>query len=38
VDARTVHGGTGVAQAFADLFDTDGAVGRSAQSLFVEPR
>jgi hypothetical protein len=38
MDARTVHGTTGVAQAFAVLFDQDGAVGRSAQSLFVEPR
>jgi hypothetical protein len=38
VDARTVHGGTGVAQAFGVLFDADGAIGRSAQALFVEPR
>ena len=38
MDARTVHGGTGAAQAFAVLFDADGAIGRSAQSLFVEPR
>jgi acyl-coenzyme A thioesterase PaaI-like protein len=38
MDARTVHGGTGAAQAFAVLFDTDGVIGRSAQSLFVEPR
>ena len=38
MDARTVHGGTGAAQAFATLFDADGAIGRSAQALFVEPR
>jgi hypothetical protein len=38
VDACTVHGDTGAAQAFGVLFDADGAVGRSAQSLFVEPR
>jgi hypothetical protein len=38
MDAATVLGGTGAAQCFAVLFDTDGAVGRSAQSLFVEPR
>ncbi len=38
VDARTVHGDTGAAQAFGVLFDADGAIGRSAQSLFVEPR
>jgi hypothetical protein len=38
VDARTVHGGTGTAQAFAILFDAEGAIGRSAQALFVEPR
>jgi hypothetical protein len=38
MDARTVHGGTGAAQAFAVLFDAEGAIGRSAQSLFVEPR
>jgi hypothetical protein len=37
-DARTVHGGAGAAQAFSVLFDADGAIGRSAQSLFVEPR
>lgn len=38
VDARTVHGGTGAAQTFAVLFDAEGEIGRSAQSLFVEPR
>ncbi len=37
-DARTVHGGAGAGQAFSVLFDVDGAIGRSAQSLFVEPR
>ncbi|MCW2700866.1 MAG: uncharacterized protein JWQ45_2401 [Blastococcus sp.] len=38
MDAATVLGGTGAAQCFAVLFDTSGAIGRSAQSLFVEPR
>jgi hypothetical protein len=38
MDARTVLGGTGAAQCFAVLFDAAGSVGRSAQSLFVEPR
>jgi hypothetical protein len=38
MDATTVLGGTGAAQCFAVLFDAEGAVGRSAQSLFVEPR
>ncbi|MCZ2859007.1 thioesterase family protein [Blastococcus sp. VKM Ac-2987] len=38
VDAVTVHGGTGVAQCHGVLFDVDGAIGRSTQSLFVEPR
>ncbi|MFP5370181.1 MAG: thioesterase family protein, partial [Actinomycetes bacterium] len=38
MDARTVHGDSGAAQAFAVLFDAEGAIGRSAQSLFVEPR
>ena len=38
MDATTVLGGTGAAQCFAVLFDAYGAVGRSAQSLFVEPR
>jgi hypothetical protein len=38
MDAATVLGGTGAAQCFATLFDADGAIGRSTQSLFVEPR
>ena len=38
MDATTVLGDTGAAQAFAVLFDADGPIGRSAQSLFVEPR
>jgi hypothetical protein len=38
MDAVTVLGGTGVAQCTAVLFDVDGAIGRSTQSLFVEPR
>jgi Thioesterase-like superfamily len=38
MDATTVYGDTGAAQAFAVLFDADGPIGRSAQSLFVEPR
>ncbi|MCF6742982.1 thioesterase family protein [Blastococcus sp. KM273128] len=38
MDATTVHGGAGAAQCFAVLFDADGPVGRSSQSLFVEPR
>lgn len=38
MDATTVLGGTGAAQCFAVLFDGDGAIGRSTQSLFVEPR
>jgi acyl-Coa thioesterase superfamily protein/acyl-CoA thioesterase superfamily protein len=38
MDAETVLGGTGAAQCFAVLFDADGAIGRSAQSLFVEFR
>ncbi|WP_456599619.1 thioesterase family protein [Blastococcus sp. SYSU DS0616] len=36
--AETLHGGTGAAQCFAVLFDVDGPIGRSTQSLFVEPR
>jgi hypothetical protein len=36
--ATTALGGTGAAQCSAVLFDTDGAIGRSSQSLFVEPR
>ena len=38
MDAVTTLGGTGAAQCSAVLFDADGAIGRSAQSLFVEPR
>jgi hypothetical protein len=38
MDAVTTLGGTGAAQCTAVLFDADGAIGRSAQSLFVEPR
>jgi hypothetical protein len=38
MDARTVLGGTGAAQCYAVLFDEAGAIGRSTQSLFVEPR
>ncbi len=38
MDARTVLGDSGAAQCFAVLFDAEGAIGRSAQSLFVEPR
>jgi hypothetical protein len=38
MDAATVYGDTGVAQASSVLFDADGPIGRSAQSLFVEPR
>jgi hypothetical protein len=38
MDAATTVGGTGAAQCFAVLFDRAGAVGRSAASLFVEPR
>jgi hypothetical protein len=38
MDAVTVLGGTGAAQCTAVLFDAGGAIGRSAQSLFVEPR
>jgi hypothetical protein len=38
MNATTVLGGLGAAQAFAVLFDTDGPIGRSTQSLFVEPR
>jgi hypothetical protein len=36
--ASTLLGNTGAAQCFADLFDEDGHIGRSSQSLFVEPR
>ena len=38
VDARTTLGGSGAAQCFAVLYDVDGAIGRSAQSLFVSSR
>ena len=38
MDAATVLGGTGAAQCFAVLFDAEGGIGRSAASLFVEPR
>jgi len=38
MDAGTTLGGTGAAQCTAVLFDAEGAIGRSAQSLFVEPR
>jgi hypothetical protein len=38
MDARTTLGGTGAAQCFAVLYDTDGAIGRSAASLFVDAR
>ncbi|TFV48962.1 thioesterase family protein [Blastococcus sp. TF02A-35] len=38
MSATTVLGGAGAAQCFAVLFDTEGPVGRSSQSLFVEPR
>lgn len=38
MDAVTTLGGSGAAQCTAALFDAEGAIGRSAQSLFVEPR
>jgi hypothetical protein len=38
MDATTVLGGTGTAQCYAILFDEAGEIGRSTQSLFVEPR
>jgi hypothetical protein len=38
MDARTTLGGLGAAQCFADLYDASGRIGRSSQSLFVEPR
>jgi hypothetical protein len=38
MDATTVLGDLGAGQCFAVLFDADGPIGRSAQSLFVEPR
>jgi hypothetical protein len=37
-DAATHLGGTGSAQCFATLYDAEGLVGRSSQSLLVEPR
>jgi hypothetical protein len=37
-DAVTHLGGTGTAQCFAALYDAQGLVGRSSQSLLVEPR
>jgi hypothetical protein len=33
-----VFGGTGAALCSGVLFDADGPIGRSAASLFVEPR
>jgi hypothetical protein len=38
MDAATVLGDAGAAQCSAVLFDAEGAIGRSTQSLFVEPR
>jgi hypothetical protein len=38
MDAATTIGPSGAGQCFADLYDATGRVGRSAQSLFVEPR
>jgi hypothetical protein len=38
MDARTSLGPGGAAQCFADLYDATGRIGRSAASLFVEPR
>ncbi len=38
MSATTVLGDAGAAQCSAVLFDRDGAIGRSTQSLFVEPR
>lgn len=38
MDATTSLGPGGAAQCFADLFDGTGRIGRSAASLFVEPR
>jgi hypothetical protein len=38
MDATTSLGPAGAAQCFADLYDTTGRIGRSAASLFVEPR
>jgi len=38
LDAATTVGPAGSGQCFADLYDATGRIGRSAQSLFVEPR
>ncbi|NEK59564.1 thioesterase family protein [Geodermatophilus sabuli] len=38
MDAVTTLGPAGAGQCFADLYDATGRIGRSAQSLFVEPR
>ena len=38
MDATTSLGPAGAAQCFADLYDGTGRIGRSAASLFVEPR
>jgi hypothetical protein len=38
LDAATTLGGSGAGLCSAVLFDEEGAIGRSAQSLFVEPR
>jgi hypothetical protein len=38
VDAVTTIGPSGAGQCFADLHDTTGRIGRSAQALFVAPR
>jgi hypothetical protein len=38
MDATTSLGPAGAAQCFADLYDATGRIGRSAASLFVEPR
>ncbi|MGY1747191.1 thioesterase family protein [Blastococcus sp. SYSU D00695] len=38
MDATTSLGPAGAAQCFTDLFDGTGRIGRSAASLFVEPR
>ena len=38
VDAATSLGPAGAGQCFADLYDSTGRIGRSAQSLFVDPR
>jgi hypothetical protein len=38
MDAATTVGPAGAGQCFADLHDASGRIGRSTQSLFVEPR